>query len=234
MVRQPKKLTDCPENLRESIDWLIQVKHGNGGEGLKNLADALKKLINEAITKATTSLQHKSHKLSCSPNPHDPLSYCSTLDKDIKSKNEELKNAKNSNNTSEISSLESQINDLKSNKDDCTKSHFMDGERMSSLEAEVHDGIDVIVKLTQFSGGEDSIVTLIEKEIERLEKQHNDCEKSPQPHASSDCPQHKLLEELKEKRETLSQNNSNCETLLNNLCTGLEKFLGFSNGSATG
>ncbi|GBE63323.1 hypothetical protein, conserved [Babesia ovata] len=109
----------------------------------------------------------------------------------------------------------------------------MDEQRMSSLEAEVHHGIDVIVKLTQFSGGKDSVLELIKKEIERLEKQHKDCEKSPQPHASSDCPQHKLLEELKEKLETLTQNkdNSNCETLLNNLCSGLEKFLGYQETS---
>ncbi|GBE59553.1 Extracellular matrix-binding ebh, putative [Babesia ovata] len=34
----PKALTDCPENLREAIDWLIQVKHGGG---IQTLAEAL-------------------------------------------------------------------------------------------------------------------------------------------------------------------------------------------------
>ncbi|GBE63039.1 hypothetical protein, conserved [Babesia ovata] len=173
--------------------------------------------------------------LSCSPNPQDPLSYCSQLDEQIKSKNEELQKAKNTNNTSEISSLESQINDLKSNKDDCTKSHYMDGERLSSLEEEVQHGIDVIVKLTQFSGSEKSVLELIKKEIERLEKHKKDCEtckKSPQSPASSDCAQHKLLEELKKKRETLNQNNDNSpKELLNNLCSGLEKFLGYQETS---
>ncbi|GBE63295.1 hypothetical protein, conserved [Babesia ovata] len=216
-----------------SIDWLIQVKHGNGdNKGLENLAEALKKLIGEAISKATTSLSHKSGKLSCSPNPHDPLSYCSQLDKDIESNQQKLNDARKANKTNEISSLESQIKLLQSNKDDCTKSHYMDKQRMSSLEAEVHDGIDVIVKLTQFSGTEKSIETLINKEIERLEKQHKDCKKSPQPHASSDCPQHKKLEELREKLETLKKNKENhCETLLNNLCSGLEKFLGYQETS---
>ncbi|GBE60002.1 hypothetical protein, conserved [Babesia ovata] len=217
-----------------SIDWLIQVKHGNGGgtNGLDELAKALQKLINNAIKDATTSLQHKSDKLSCSPNPHDPHSYCSTLDGLMKSKNEQLKNAKNISNKSLISSLEAQIQRHKSNKDDCTKSHFMDGERMSSLEGEVHHGIDVIVKLTQFSGGEDSIIELIEKEIERLTKQHKDCQKSPQ---SPDCAQHKKLEELKKKLSEISTNKNNSpHDLLNNLCTGLEKFLGLSNGNYTG
>ncbi|CDR96103.1 hypothetical protein BBBOND_0300080 [Babesia bigemina] len=50
----PKKLTDCPENLREAIDWLIQVRHGDGN-GLEQLAKALKKLIEEAIEKAYTT-----------------------------------------------------------------------------------------------------------------------------------------------------------------------------------
>ncbi|GBE62907.1 hypothetical protein, conserved [Babesia ovata] len=105
----------------------------------------------------------------------------------------------------------------------------MDEQRASSLEEEVHHGIDVIVKLTQFSGGEDSVKTLIDKEIARLTKQHNGCQKSPQ---SPDCPQHKKLEELKKKLNTLTQNNDNdCETLLNNLCSGLEKFLGYQETS---
>ncbi|GBE62944.1 hypothetical protein, conserved [Babesia ovata] len=108
----------------------------------------------------------------------------------------------------------------------------MDEQRASSLEDEVQHGIDVIVKLTQFSGSEKSINTLIDREIERLTKQHNGCQKSPQPHASSDCPQHKKLEELRKKLETLKQNKENhCETLLNNLCSGLEKFLGYQETS---
>ncbi|CDR96165.1 hypothetical protein BBBOND_0300700 [Babesia bigemina] len=50
----PKKLTDCPENLREAIDWLIQVRHGNDN-GLDHLSKAVKKLIDEAIEKAYTT-----------------------------------------------------------------------------------------------------------------------------------------------------------------------------------
>ncbi|CDR96635.1 hypothetical protein BBBOND_0305380 [Babesia bigemina] len=55
MAPQFKKLTDCPENLRESIDWLIQVRHGNGMDGIGELAKALQKLIGEAIEKAYTT-----------------------------------------------------------------------------------------------------------------------------------------------------------------------------------
>ncbi|CDR97355.1 hypothetical protein BBBOND_0312580 [Babesia bigemina] len=54
MAPQFKKLTDCPENLRESIDWLIQVKSGGG---LDDLCNALKILIRDAIESAKASLK---------------------------------------------------------------------------------------------------------------------------------------------------------------------------------
>ncbi|CDR96385.1 hypothetical protein BBBOND_0302890 [Babesia bigemina] len=56
MAPQFKRLTDCPENLREAIDWLIQVRHGSDGRGLGELAKALKKLIEDAIRDAYTSI----------------------------------------------------------------------------------------------------------------------------------------------------------------------------------
>ncbi|CDR97064.1 hypothetical protein BBBOND_0309670 [Babesia bigemina] len=70
----PKKLTDCPENLRESIDWLIQVRHGSGTDknGLDGLAKSLKTLIAEAITKSTKSLEAEHDKLVC------PFQYSAT------------------------------------------------------------------------------------------------------------------------------------------------------------
>ncbi|GBE59017.1 hypothetical protein, conserved [Babesia ovata] len=93
MVRQPKKLTDCPENLRESIDWLIQVRYGGDGQGqgLGNLAHALKKLIGEAITKAADSLTERQKQLECpkkhyknDSGPDNSLSYCDHLNDQIK------------------------------------------------------------------------------------------------------------------------------------------------------
>ncbi|GBE62943.1 hypothetical protein, conserved [Babesia ovata] len=217
----------------------------------------------------------------------------------MKSLNDELQNAKNSNDDSDkslISSLESQINDLKSNKDDCTKSHFMDQQRASSLEGEVHHGIDVIVKLTQFSGSEKSIETLINKEIKRLNKtliklfdkycgsagccqKHRDTiEQLKKLHDNVNTPEklskinfdelkkhlkamenpvnddgknpcywhhsidsntydnlhsiHTKLLKLTDHRESVTNaNNDACKKLLNNLCSGLEKFLGYQETS---
>ncbi|CDR96504.1 hypothetical protein BBBOND_0304080 [Babesia bigemina] len=56
MAPQFKKLTDCPENLREAIDWLIQIRHGGDGQGLGKLAKALKKLIEKVTDDALRSL----------------------------------------------------------------------------------------------------------------------------------------------------------------------------------
>ncbi|GBE59171.1 hypothetical protein, conserved [Babesia ovata] len=50
----PKALTDCPENLREAIDWLIQV---NQGGGIPRLSDALDELFHNVIQDAEKSLQ---------------------------------------------------------------------------------------------------------------------------------------------------------------------------------
>ncbi|GBE59232.1 hypothetical protein, conserved [Babesia ovata] len=49
----PKALTDCPENLREAIDWLIQVKHGGG---IPRLSEALSKLFDNVVQDAEKSL----------------------------------------------------------------------------------------------------------------------------------------------------------------------------------
>ncbi|GBE60568.1 hypothetical protein, conserved [Babesia ovata] len=92
MVRQPKKLTDCPENLRESIDWLIQVKHGNGGgqDGLEELAKALQKLIEDAIQKAETSLDDRKKELDC----YTDFQHCKNLKEKIEKENDESKKSR--------------------------------------------------------------------------------------------------------------------------------------------
>ncbi|GBE59151.1 Extracellular matrix-binding ebh, putative [Babesia ovata] len=49
----PKALTDCPENLREAIDWLIQVKHSGG---ILTLSEALGELFDNVVQDAEKSL----------------------------------------------------------------------------------------------------------------------------------------------------------------------------------
>ncbi|GBE59347.1 Extracellular matrix-binding ebh [Babesia ovata] len=49
----PKALTDCPENLREAIDWLIHVKQG---DGIPKLSYALSKLFDNVVQDAQKSL----------------------------------------------------------------------------------------------------------------------------------------------------------------------------------
>ncbi|GBE59551.1 hypothetical protein, conserved [Babesia ovata] len=91
----PKKLTDCPENLRESIDWLIQVRYGNGsgGQGLEELAKALKRLIGEAIEKADESLKKRQEQLECPEKYYaNPVqSYCTKKQSDIDNETDESK-----------------------------------------------------------------------------------------------------------------------------------------------
>ncbi|GBE58595.1 hypothetical protein, conserved [Babesia ovata] len=48
-----KALTDCPENLREAIDWLLQV---NSGDGIPQLSEALGKLVDNVAQDAERSL----------------------------------------------------------------------------------------------------------------------------------------------------------------------------------
>ncbi|GBE63252.1 hypothetical protein, conserved [Babesia ovata] len=63
-----------------------QVKHGNGnGKGLGPLAEALKKLIEDAIESATRSLKSKEDELKCADKGSDGLygNYCNTLQKKI-------------------------------------------------------------------------------------------------------------------------------------------------------
>ncbi|GBE58669.1 Extracellular matrix-binding ebh, putative [Babesia ovata] len=73
----PKSLTDCPENLREAIDWLIQVKQGGG---ITTLCNALRKLFDNVTQDAQKSL-------SSFPESDD------TYARDVISKLQEFQNA---------------------------------------------------------------------------------------------------------------------------------------------
>ncbi|GBE59455.1 hypothetical protein, conserved [Babesia ovata] len=118
MVRQPKKLTDCPENLRESIDWLIQVRHGGDRKGLQKLAEALKKFITEAIDDATSSLEQRKQQLECPEKYYSDResSYCQTQQVDIQKLEDEI--AGNSVTEFEKSKKKSNLDKLKKEKDD--------------------------------------------------------------------------------------------------------------------
>ncbi|GBE58989.1 hypothetical protein, conserved [Babesia ovata] len=164
MVRTPKKLTDCPENLRESIDWLIQVKHGNGnGQGLDELAKALKRLINDAIEKATKSLNERRKELQCPPKYWQSGSYCYDQNELIEKKQKEIEAAKKPDNLDKnaLDKLESTFLKLKSEKEkhynevhylteDARQSALDDiKERQSNLE-------DLTKKLRALIGEKDS------------------------------------------------------------------------------
>ncbi|GBE62920.1 hypothetical protein, conserved [Babesia ovata] len=64
------------------VKALANVKHGNGENGLENLAEALKKLIGDAIESATSSLSKRENELKCPDKRYDE-SLCKSLDDKI-------------------------------------------------------------------------------------------------------------------------------------------------------
>ncbi|CDR96461.1 hypothetical protein BBBOND_0303650 [Babesia bigemina] len=81
MAPQFKKLTDCPENLREAIDWLIQVRHGgNDNKGLEKLGKALKEFIADAIWNTQNSLDKKRDEIDKIYDVAEKLSKIAKLD----------------------------------------------------------------------------------------------------------------------------------------------------------
>ncbi|CDR71705.1 hypothetical protein, conserved [Babesia bigemina] len=128
MRHTPKKLTDCPENLRESIDWLIQVRYGNGdgGDGLDQLSQALKKLIEEAIEKAEKSLNAEKSKLECPVKYRGNESTCQAMDRQIKDVEERLKKLEGSEDRDKgqkTASLNATKSQLEHYKNSCNANH---------------------------------------------------------------------------------------------------------------
>ncbi|GBE59404.1 hypothetical protein, conserved [Babesia ovata] len=149
----PKKLTDCPENLRESIDWLIQVKHGNGNDGLGPLAEAVKKLIGDAVKQARESLDEKQGKIGCAADYYG-RQYCKRLDERIATAKEELKELKSDeNNVAEKKDLESQIKRYEANKKNCEKDHHMDPSTRDKALKEIESQRKVVEQLEEFITG---------------------------------------------------------------------------------
>ncbi|CDR71728.1 hypothetical protein, conserved [Babesia bigemina] len=163
--------------LTESIDWLIQVRYGNGegDNGLTKLSQALKKLIEEAISNATNSLETEKSKLSCPFKYSDKETNCQYYEKQISdSKKRQKPGDSNENNAKNYN------------------------------------------------------VDFLEKCLEDCKKQHG---KYPENPAMKDIQS--KLEQVKKLEESLTglTENDNCKNLLTNLCTGLEKFLGFNSES---
>ncbi|GBE62924.1 hypothetical protein, conserved [Babesia ovata] len=274
-----------------SIDWLIQVKHGNGNtNGLKNLADALKKLIGEAINSANTSLTERQNHLNCLGHhsfDNTPKSHCQSLNEQIDSLKNSDKSTGNSQNDSKIADLKSQL------KDHVAKYHSLSESdrtaQLKDIQSRMVSLAELSGKLGQFIGKSEAVTKAIKNAINTiidsdddfkslknspsstvqspaavsaepinggelskkikhyeelkkpLEKRQND---KISPLSSEDSRllssyESKLdalqrLKSLNESLSSLSNNNDNCKKLLENLCTGLEKFLGYSNGNYTG
>ncbi|CDR96553.1 hypothetical protein BBBOND_0304560 [Babesia bigemina] len=142
----PKKLTDCPENLREAIDWLIQVRHGNGGDGqgLKNLAEALKRLIEEAISNAYDSL-NKQYLLA---KPPSTVASASSTTKPTGSATPEKKSF------ADIKKdIEKQVEELPTNISELQKESANDpprGEEATKLSAKLQ-ALKTVKKLAEFA-----------------------------------------------------------------------------------
>ncbi|CDR71682.1 hypothetical protein, conserved [Babesia bigemina] len=121
---------DHNNNLCLSIDWLIQVRYGNGdgGDGLKHLAEALKKLIEEAINKAEKSLEAEKSKLECPVKYKGNESTCQYYDRLIK----EAKDAKNSVHPK----TQIPITELEKQKQRCQNNHtyYRDGSKQKAYD----------------------------------------------------------------------------------------------------
>ncbi|CDR96640.1 hypothetical protein BBBOND_0305430 [Babesia bigemina] len=168
----PKKLTDCPENLREAIDWLIQVRHGGDGNGLKHLAKALQKLIEGAIRDAYNSIVDK---------------YAKSLEPSWKTKEcckvkfsaiDEIQKLLKQPNSLENAPLNDHLKQLTYDKESCEKNHYVESSKDTALK-------DVDSKLS----------------------------------------------ELKKLQRNLGGLIEDPETILTQLCAGLETFLGFNSAT---
>ncbi|GBE59153.1 hypothetical protein, conserved [Babesia ovata] len=159
----PKKLTDCPENLRESIDWLIQVKHGGDEKGLEHLAKALQKLIGEAIKKANTSLSTERNNLNCLGHhsfDNSPKSHCQSLDDQIA----EAKNSlipENSKIPNHNDALNAQIKTCEAKKRECEKYHSLSESdrtaQLKDIEERQHKLAELSGQLGEFIGNTESV-----------------------------------------------------------------------------
>ncbi|CDR96402.1 hypothetical protein BBBOND_0303060 [Babesia bigemina] len=127
MAPQFKRLTDCPENLREAIDWLIQVRHGGDGKGLDELAKAMKKLIEGAIVKSFSSFcDHLCTSLDSAGKRYE---CCRIKIEGIKA----LKSETNKAGNVEDNKLQRLLNEVKALKNGCETNHRVDSSTNKAL-----------------------------------------------------------------------------------------------------
>ncbi|CDR96681.1 Apolipophorin-III superfamily protein, putative [Babesia bigemina] len=88
----PKQLTQCPENLREAIDWLLQ----NKSEGnLPKLANAVKDLIDQAVEDARSSLISNKNENACVEVTAKDIELCELLKSRLELLHKHEKNLEN-------------------------------------------------------------------------------------------------------------------------------------------
>ncbi|CDR97311.1 hypothetical protein BBBOND_0312140 [Babesia bigemina] len=171
-----EKLTDCPDNLRESIDWLIQVRYGNGegGKGLTKLSQALKKLIEEAISNAFYSLCPDEKGTSTPPSTPSPSSGVSPS---------------SPSSTGWTTKISDKIQELNKQKDELEKRKNANNGYLTEKDSKSLDSLPT--------------------QVASLE----------------------TVQKLAEFADQLDTNKRNHNNILNNLCVGLETFLGFNSTS---
>ncbi|GBE59211.1 hypothetical protein, conserved [Babesia ovata] len=202
----PKALTDCPENLRESIDWLIQVRHGNGEKGLTNLAEAVKKLIEGAIENATSSLKERKEQLECSGKSWESDSHCHTL-------KEAIEKEKESGNEDKISKAQSKYNDHYNDVHYLTEDAR--GKALDDIDARRISLGQLAGQLSGFIGGsgeiQKAILNGLQSNVNQLEKLLNkscggegcDCDKYPEKFSEG---LKKLSAELEKEIKQIEEN----------------------------
>ncbi|CDR97503.1 hypothetical protein BBBOND_0314050 [Babesia bigemina] len=137
--------------------------YGNGGsDGLTKLSQALKKLIEEAIEKATNSLNDRQSKLLCRGKPTDESSKdhpsvqpcCKQQQKTIDDTKEQLK-SKLANQTDDskkqIDELNAKIKKAEASKNDCAKTHYLPQEERQKGLQEVEQQREIVKKLETFA-----------------------------------------------------------------------------------
>ncbi|GBE63320.1 hypothetical protein, conserved [Babesia ovata] len=178
-----------------SIDWLIQVKHGNGGEGkgLEELAKALKKLIGDAIEKAETSLEKRKKELEC----HKDFEHCKVLKEKIKEAKSDEKSMLQSEYNSHYSEVHGSESKRQSGEKDLAErrislgnlagqlSGFVGGgeEVKNAILKGLHSNVNQLEKLLQASCGDKgcdghrSQIDGLKKELDKLKnnlkEEHN-------------------------------------------------------------